>query len=120
VFEVINYDSHVGRGGSVVVVVVVAAAAAAAVVVVAVVVTSERTPHFTIKVKLSYYRYTGGRDSSYSFLTSALDGSEWSASRLGRTLPPWERNPGTHWIEGWVGRGAGLDTETRAEVPLLL
>jgi hypothetical protein len=52
VLEVINYDSHAGRGGSEVVVVVAVAA---------VVVTSERTPHFTIKVKLSYYRHTGDR-----------------------------------------------------------
>jgi hypothetical protein len=28
------------------------------------------------------------RYSSYLFLTSALDGSEWSASRPGRALPP--------------------------------
>jgi hypothetical protein len=28
------------------------------------------------------------RYSSYSYLTSALDGGEWSASRPGRTLPP--------------------------------
>jgi hypothetical protein len=38
-----------------------------------------------------------------------LDGGEWSASRPGRTLPPGERNPGTHWIGGWVGPRAGLD-----------
>jgi hypothetical protein len=30
----------------------------------------------------------GGRYSSYSFLTSALDGGEWSASCSGRTLAP--------------------------------
>jgi hypothetical protein len=30
----------------------------------------------------------GGGDSSYSFLTSALEGDEWSASRSGRTLHP--------------------------------
>jgi hypothetical protein len=30
----------------------------------------------------------GRRYSSYSFLTSALDGGEWSASRPGRALPP--------------------------------
>jgi hypothetical protein len=46
-----------------------------------------------IKGKLSRYtpwrRLGGGRRySSYSFLTSALDGSEWSASRPGRALPP--------------------------------
>jgi hypothetical protein len=29
----------------------------------------------------------GGRYSSYSFSTSALDGGEWSASRPGRALP---------------------------------
>jgi hypothetical protein len=28
------------------------------------------------------------RYSSYSYLTSALDGGEWSASRPGRALPP--------------------------------
>jgi hypothetical protein len=28
------------------------------------------------------------RNSSYSFLTSARDGGEWSASRPGRALPP--------------------------------
>jgi hypothetical protein len=30
----------------------------------------------------------GRRDNSYSFLTSALDGGEWSASRPSRALPP--------------------------------
>jgi hypothetical protein len=41
------------------------------------------------------------------FLTSALDGGEWSPSRRGRfTLG--ERVPGTHWIGGWVGQRAGL------------
>jgi hypothetical protein len=48
------------------------------------------------KVKLSHYmpwRHMGERRySSYSFLTSALDGGEWSASRLGRALPP-GKNP---------------------------
>jgi hypothetical protein len=36
------------------------------------------------------------RYSSYSYLTSALDGGEWSASRPGRTLPPGGKDPGTH------------------------
>jgi hypothetical protein len=35
-------------------------------------------------------------------LTSALDGSEWSASHTGRFIPK-EKAPGTHWIGGWVG-----------------
>jgi hypothetical protein len=31
--------------------------------------------------------------------TSALDGVEWTASRLGR-FDPWERTSGTHWVWG--------------------
>jgi hypothetical protein len=31
--------------------------------------------------------------SSYSFLTSALEGGEWSASRPGRALPPGKESP---------------------------
>jgi hypothetical protein len=44
------------------------------------------------------------------FLTSALDGGEWSASRTGRFTPR-ERAPDTHWIGGWVGPRAGLDVD---------
>jgi hypothetical protein len=33
------------------------------------------------------------RYSSYSFLTSALEGGEWSASRPGRALPPRKEPP---------------------------
>jgi hypothetical protein len=39
----------------------------------------------------------------YGFMTSALGGGEWSASRLG-CFTPVERVPGTHWIGGWVER----------------
>jgi hypothetical protein len=42
------------------------------------------------------------------FLTSALVGGEWSASRPCR-LTPGERFLGTHWIGGWVVPRAGLD-----------
>jgi hypothetical protein len=52
--------------------------------------------------------------SFYSFLTSALDGGEWSVSRPGRALPP-EKDPRYQ-----VGLRAGLDTEARAEVLKLL
>jgi hypothetical protein len=41
------------------------------------------------------------------FLTSALDGVEWSASRPGG-FTPGEIGPGTYWIGGWVGPRAGL------------
>jgi hypothetical protein len=39
----------------------------------------------------------------YIFLTSALVGGEWSASR------PCRFTPSTHWIGGWVGSRANLD-----------
>jgi hypothetical protein len=29
---------------------------------------------------------------------------------------PGERTPITHWIEGWVGLRAGLDTEIRGKI----
>jgi hypothetical protein len=42
------------------------------------------------------------------FVTSALAGGEWSASRPGRFIPG-ERVPGIHWIGGWVDTRTGLD-----------
>jgi hypothetical protein len=42
------------------------------------------------------------------FLTSALDGGQWPASRPCR-FTPGERAPGSHWIGGWVGLIVGLD-----------
>jgi hypothetical protein len=42
------------------------------------------------------------------FLTSALVGGEWSASRPCRFTPR-VKAPSTHWIGGWVGPRAGLD-----------
>jgi hypothetical protein len=51
----------------------------------------------------------GGVDVySHIFLTSALAGGEWSASRPD-LFNPRERAPGTHWIGGWVDPRAGLD-----------
>jgi hypothetical protein len=48
--------------------------------------------HHTIKA----YWGSGGI-AQHTFLTSTLDGGEWSASRLGRFTPR-EKAPGTHWI----------------------
>jgi hypothetical protein len=49
-------------------------------------------PAMLKKLRLSHYapwrRLGGGKFSSYSFSTSALDGGEWSASRPGRALVP--------------------------------
>jgi hypothetical protein len=42
------------------------------------------------------------------FLTSALVGGEWSASRPGRVTLG-ERAPGTHCIGGWVDPRSSLD-----------
>jgi hypothetical protein len=42
------------------------------------------------------------------FLTSALVGGEWSASRPCR-FTSGENTPGTYWIGEWVGTRAGLD-----------
>jgi hypothetical protein len=49
--------------------------------------------------------------SSYSFMTSALDGGEWSASRPGRALAP-----GSYWTGGWLGLRGGLDREARVKI----
>jgi hypothetical protein len=49
---------------------------------------------------------SGGRPPP--FLTSALDGGEWSASRRGGFISV-ERVPGNHWIGGWVGPSSGID-----------
>jgi hypothetical protein len=50
----------------------------------------------------------GGMHRSTFFLTSALVGGEWSASRFCR-FTPGERAPCTHWIGGWVNPRAVLD-----------
>jgi hypothetical protein len=56
------------------------------------------------------------RCSPYSFLTSALEGGEWSTSCPSRALPPGERAPGTHCIAGWVSTSTGLDAEVRGKI----
>jgi hypothetical protein len=58
------------------------------------------------------------RYNSTHSLTSALDGCEWSASRLGRFTPR-ERAPGTHWIGGWMGSRAILDAVMKRIIPSL-
>jgi hypothetical protein len=62
----------------------------------------------------------GGVDvQNHIFLTSALDGGEWSASRPGRFIL-WETVPGTHRIGSWVGLRAGLDDVEKREFLTLL
>jgi hypothetical protein len=44
----------------------------------------------------------------YSYLTSALDGGEWSASRRGRALPPGKEPPVPIGQEaGWAQSRSG-------------
>jgi hypothetical protein len=59
--------------------------------------------------------YGGVEVYIHVFLTSALVGGEWSASRPCR-FTPGERDPGTHWIGGWVGPKAGLDDVERRKI----
>jgi hypothetical protein len=58
--------------------------------------------------------------SSYSYLTSALDGGEWSASRPGRTLPPGKEPPVPIGQEaGWAPEPVwtqGLEEKSSASV----
>jgi hypothetical protein len=56
------------------------------------------------------------RCSSTHSLTSAVDGNEWSASRPG-PFTAREIVPGTHWIGGWVGPRAGVDTVVKRKIP---
>jgi hypothetical protein len=60
-------------------------------------------------------RCIGGGGVAPPFLTSALDGGEWSASHPGR-FTSWERAPGTHWTGGWVGPRAGLDIVEKRKI----
>jgi hypothetical protein len=60
---------------------------------------------------LGEWRYS----STHSF-NSAIDGSEWSASRPGRFTPR-ETAPGTHRIGSWVGPRAVLDAMAKRKIP---
>jgi hypothetical protein len=66
-------------------------------------VTDELLVRYTIFVQL------------HVFLTSALDGGEWSGSCPSHfTLR--ERAPGTHWIGGLVGPRASLDVVMKRKI----
>jgi len=51
----------------------------------------------------------------HAFLTSALDGGDWSASLPGR-FTCGRSALVTRWIGGWVGPKAGLDTVVKGKV----
>jgi hypothetical protein len=60
----------------------------------------------------------GGGHITPTFLTSALDGGEWSASSP-ESFNSGERVPGTHCIGGWVGPNTGLDAVQYRKILLL-
>jgi hypothetical protein len=60
--------------------------------------------------------YGGVEVQIHEILSSALDGDEWSASRNGRFTPR-ARAPGSHWVGGWMGLRAGLDTVVKIKIP---
>jgi hypothetical protein len=67
---------------------------------------------YLYKQRCSTTRHEGAlverRYSTYSFLTSALDGGEWSASRPGRALPPGKGPPVLFGQEaGWIQSRSG-------------
>jgi hypothetical protein len=63
--------------------------------------------HFNFWFKSAYRNeHLTPRHCSHSFLTSALEGDEWSAQRPGRALPPGKGPPVP------IGEEAGLAPET--------
>jgi hypothetical protein len=76
--------------------------------------------HFKVKKQSSPATCHGSawgerKYSSYSFLTLALDGDEWSALRPDRALPP-GKDPDTHCTGGWVALRAGVDIDVRGKI----
>jgi hypothetical protein len=64
--------------------------------------------------------YRGVEDYRYTFLTSALDGEEWSASRPG-CFTPEEKVPSIHWMGTGMGGTPemGLNAVEKNLLPLL-
>jgi hypothetical protein len=64
-------------------------------------------------------RIGGVEVNLHAFLTSVLDGGEWSTSHTGHSTPR-ERSPGNRWIGGSVSCRAGLgrDGEEKDSHPL--
>jgi hypothetical protein len=60
-----------------------------------------------------WWRLGERRYSSYSLLTSSLDGV---SGQRHAALCPGERTPGTHCTGGWACLTAGLDTEVRGKI----
>jgi len=63
--------------------------------------------------------YWGVEVQLYEFLTSALDGDEWSASRFGRFTPR-TRASGIHWRLGGTHSQSGRSGEEKKITSLSL
>jgi hypothetical protein len=59
--------------------------------------------------------YWGVEVQLHAFLTSALEGGDGQL-HAPAALPPGKEPPSTHWIWGWVGTRAGLDTKVRRKI----
>jgi hypothetical protein len=70
-----------------------------------------------IKFSLCHEDLWGDRSNVLSFLTSAPEGSEWSALRPGRFIP-WERALATNWIGRWVSPSRAGHYEERKNLTL--
>jgi hypothetical protein len=57
-----------------------------------------------------------GEGVAPTFLISAIDGNEWSATRPGIFISG-ERDPNTNWIGGWVGPIASLKKKKILPLP---
>jgi hypothetical protein len=62
--------------------------------------------------------YWGVDVQIHIFLTLALVGGEWSASRPGR-FTPGEKAHCTHWIGGWMDLRTGLDNMEKRKISTL-
>jgi hypothetical protein len=70
------------------------------------------TIHVNVKLSLCLTKHHAMK----TFLSSVLDGGDWSASRPGRFTSS-ERAPGTHWIGGWMGPRTVLDVVVKRKIP---
>jgi hypothetical protein len=61
--------------------------------------------------------YRGVETHLHAFLTSTLNGSNWSASYIGH-LTPGKSLSSTHWIGGWLDPRAGLDATVKRKKSL--
>jgi hypothetical protein len=52
----------------------------------------------------------------HTFLTSALDESEWAATSYGNFTPR-ERSLNTHWIEDLLKSRSGVDKMAKRKIP---